>query len=135
MTVREYASKFSALLAYVPHVAGRETAKSTRFVEGLNEELYQSVLTSKPKMYAEAVDSSINIEEGMRSCRTRRAQVAQAVQSGRFVGQGLSRLRVPSLAISPSSSRWLSSPAAKGFDPAVSNSRNSLVLALLVLVV
>ncbi|KZV22200.1 hypothetical protein F511_23494 [Dorcoceras hygrometricum] len=88
MTVREYARKFSALLAYVPHVAGRERAKSTRIVEGLNEELYQSVLTSKPKTYAEAVDSAINIEEGKRSRRTRRAQVAQAVQSGRPVGQG-----------------------------------------------
>ncbi|KZV40366.1 hypothetical protein F511_01688 [Dorcoceras hygrometricum] len=76
MTVREYARKFSALLAYVPHVAGRERAKSTRFVEGLNEDLYQSVLTSKPKSYAEAVDSAINIEEGMRSRRTRRTQVA-----------------------------------------------------------
>ncbi|KZV49725.1 hypothetical protein F511_23343 [Dorcoceras hygrometricum] len=85
MTVREYARKFSALLAYVPHVAGRERAKSTRFVEGLNEELYQSVLTSKPKTYAKAVDSAINIEEGMRSRHTRRAQV---VQGGRPVGQG-----------------------------------------------
>ncbi|KZV28247.1 hypothetical protein F511_02117 [Dorcoceras hygrometricum] len=88
MTVREYARKFSALLAYVPHVAGRERAKSTRFVVGLNEELYQSVLTSKPKSYAEAVDIDINIEEGMRSHRTHRAHVAQALQGGRPVGQG-----------------------------------------------
>ncbi|KZV46193.1 hypothetical protein F511_27311 [Dorcoceras hygrometricum] len=71
--MREYARKFSALLAYVPHVAGQERAKSTRFVEGLNEELYQNVLTSKPKSYAEAVDTAIHIEEGMRSRRTRRA--------------------------------------------------------------
>ncbi|KZV44276.1 hypothetical protein F511_10395 [Dorcoceras hygrometricum] len=88
MTVREYARKFSVLLAYVPHFVGRERAKSTRFVEGLNEEFYQSVLTSKPKSYAEAVDTVIHIEEGMRSRRTRRVQVAQAVQSGRHVGQG-----------------------------------------------
>ncbi|KZV40371.1 DNA/RNA polymerase superfamily protein [Dorcoceras hygrometricum] len=87
MTVREYAPKFFALLAYVPHVAGRERAKSNRFVEGLNEELYQGVLTSKPKSYAEAVDSAINIEDGMSSHRTRRAQVAQALQGGRPVGQ------------------------------------------------
>ncbi|KZV43945.1 hypothetical protein F511_11919 [Dorcoceras hygrometricum] len=88
MTVREYARNFSALLAYVPHVACRERAKSTRFVEGLNEELYQSVLTSKPKSYTEDVDSAINIEEGMRSRRTRRAQVSQALQGGRRFGQG-----------------------------------------------
>ncbi|KZV33280.1 hypothetical protein F511_05403 [Dorcoceras hygrometricum] len=88
MTVREYDRKFSALLAYVPHVAGRERAKSTRFVEGLNEEFYQSVSTSKPKSYAETVDTAIHIEEGMRSRRTCRAQVAQTVQSGRHVGQG-----------------------------------------------
>ncbi|KZV55383.1 hypothetical protein F511_03864 [Dorcoceras hygrometricum] len=88
MTVHEYARKFSALLAYVPHVAGRERAKSTRFMEGLNEELYQSVLTSKPKSYYEAIDSAINIEEGMRSRLTGRAQVAQALQAGRPVGQG-----------------------------------------------
>ncbi|KZV22416.1 hypothetical protein F511_22821 [Dorcoceras hygrometricum] len=87
-TGREYARKFSALLAFVPHVAGRERAKLTRFVEGLNEEFYQSVLTSKPSSYAEAVDTAIHIEEGMRSRRNRRAQVAQAVQSGRPVGQG-----------------------------------------------
>ncbi|KZV22199.1 hypothetical protein F511_23493 [Dorcoceras hygrometricum] len=85
MTVREYARKFSALLAYVPHVAGRERAKGTRFVEGLNEELYQNVLTSKPKSYAEAVGTAIHIEEGMRRRRTRRAQV---VLGGRPVGQG-----------------------------------------------
>ncbi|KZV55989.1 hypothetical protein F511_12047 [Dorcoceras hygrometricum] len=88
LTVREYARKFSVLLAYVPHVAGRERAKSTRFVESLNGELYQSVLTSKPKSYAEAVDTAIHIEEGMRSRSACRAQVAQAVQGGRPAGQG-----------------------------------------------
>ncbi|KZV23029.1 hypothetical protein F511_14580 [Dorcoceras hygrometricum] len=88
LSVHEYARKFSALLAYIPHVAGRERAKSTRFVEGLNGDLYQSVLTSKPKSYAEAVDIAIHIEEGMKSRSARRAQVEQAVQGGRPAGQG-----------------------------------------------
>ncbi|KZV42423.1 hypothetical protein F511_12649 [Dorcoceras hygrometricum] len=85
MTVREYARKFSSLLAYVSHVSGRERAKRTRFLEGLNEELYQMVLTSKPKMYAEAVDSAIDFEEGLRSRRARRQQT---VQGGRPAIQG-----------------------------------------------
>ncbi|KZV38104.1 hypothetical protein F511_42321 [Dorcoceras hygrometricum] len=43
------------------------------------------VLTSKPKTYDEAVDSAIDIEEGLRSHRARRQQVAQG---GRPTGQG-----------------------------------------------
>ncbi|KZV22198.1 hypothetical protein F511_23492, partial [Dorcoceras hygrometricum] len=78
MSVREYARLFSSLLAYVPHVAGRERAKRTKFIEGLNEELYTLVLSRKPKSYAEAVDSAIDIEEGLRSRRSRaRPQGAQ----------------------------------------------------------
>ncbi|KZV44278.1 hypothetical protein F511_10397 [Dorcoceras hygrometricum] len=81
MSVREYARRFSSLLAYVPHVAGRERAKRTKFIEGLNEELYTLVLSSKPKSYAEAVDSAIDIEEGLRSQRSRaRPQGAQSVR-------------------------------------------------------
>ncbi|KZV26415.1 hypothetical protein F511_14493 [Dorcoceras hygrometricum] len=85
MSVREYARLFSSLLAYVPHVAGRERAMRTKFLEGLNEELYQMVLTSKPKTYTEAVDNAIDIEEGLRSRRARRPQVAQG---GRPTSQG-----------------------------------------------
>ncbi|KZV58024.1 hypothetical protein F511_20428, partial [Dorcoceras hygrometricum] len=71
MSVREYARRFSSLLAYVPHVAGWERAKRTKFIEGLNEELYTLVLSSKPKRYAEAVDRAIDIEEGLRNRRSR----------------------------------------------------------------
>ncbi|KZV57786.1 hypothetical protein F511_28288, partial [Dorcoceras hygrometricum] len=78
MSAREYARRFSSLLAYVPHVAGRERAKRTKFLEVLNEELYTLVLSSKPKSYAEAVDSAIDIEEGLRDRRSRRPQVAQS---------------------------------------------------------
>ncbi|KZV33549.1 hypothetical protein F511_33995, partial [Dorcoceras hygrometricum] len=60
MSAREYARRFSSLLTYVPHVAGREREKMTKFLEGLKEELYTLVLSSKPKSYAEAVDSAID---------------------------------------------------------------------------
>ncbi|KZV31852.1 hypothetical protein F511_43731 [Dorcoceras hygrometricum] len=43
------------------------------------------VLTRKPNTYAEAVDNAIDIEEGLRSRRARRQQVAQG---GRPAGQG-----------------------------------------------
>ncbi|KZV44755.1 hypothetical protein F511_36549 [Dorcoceras hygrometricum] len=65
--------------------SGPERAKRTRFLEGLNEELYQMVLTSKPKTYAKAVDSAIDIEEGLRSRRVRRQQ---APHGGRPAIQG-----------------------------------------------
>ncbi|KZV45187.1 hypothetical protein F511_11787, partial [Dorcoceras hygrometricum] len=78
MSVRDYARRFSSLLAYVPHVAGQERAKKTKFIEGLNEELYTLILSSKPKSYAEDVDSAVDIEEGLRNRRSRaRPQGAQ----------------------------------------------------------
>ncbi|KZV28234.1 Retrotransposon-like protein [Dorcoceras hygrometricum] len=86
MSVREYARRFSSLLAYVPHVAGRERAKRTKFIEGLSEELYTLVLSSKPKSYAEAVDSAIDIEEGLRNRRSRARP--QGAQGGRLAVQG-----------------------------------------------
>ncbi|KZV37429.1 hypothetical protein F511_12447 [Dorcoceras hygrometricum] len=86
MSFREYARRFSSLLAYVPHVAGRERAKRTKFLEGLNEELYTLVLSSKPKSYAEAVDSAIDIEEGLRNRRSRARP--QDAQGGRPAVQG-----------------------------------------------
>ncbi|KZV22948.1 hypothetical protein F511_13018 [Dorcoceras hygrometricum] len=85
MSAREYDRRFSSLLAYVPHVAGRERAKRTKFLEGLNEELYTLVLSIKSKSYAEVVDSAIDIEEGLKNHRSRRPQVAQ---SSRPVIQG-----------------------------------------------
>lgn len=36
MTVGEYAFQFSALLAYVPHVASSDRSKLSRFMQGLN---------------------------------------------------------------------------------------------------
>ncbi|KZT76110.1 hypothetical protein F511_46865 [Dorcoceras hygrometricum] len=86
MSAREYARRFSSLLEYVPHVSVRARAKRTMFLEGLNEELYSLVLASSTKSYAEAVDSAVDIEEGLRNHRSHgRLQVAQ---SSRPVVQG-----------------------------------------------
>ncbi|KZV30168.1 hypothetical protein F511_20798 [Dorcoceras hygrometricum] len=132
MSVREYARRFSSLLAYVPHVAGRERAKRTKFLEGLNEELYILVLSSKPKSYAEAVDSAIDIEEGLRSRRSRSRP--QGAQGGRPSIQGVQSSQS---AINPSSSHsssWPSSQDFRGSDLVVISLRRSLVLVILGLV-
>ncbi|KZV41628.1 hypothetical protein F511_21930 [Dorcoceras hygrometricum] len=71
MSMGEYARRFSSLLAYVPHVAGREKAKRNNFMEGLNEELYSFVLAGSPASYAEAVARAIDIEEGLQNRRSR----------------------------------------------------------------
>ncbi|KZV40356.1 hypothetical protein F511_01678 [Dorcoceras hygrometricum] len=86
MSVGEYSWLLSSILAYVPHVAGRERAKRTKFIEGLNEELYSLVLMSKPRSYAEAMDNAIDIEEGLRSRRSRARP--QGAQGGRPAVQG-----------------------------------------------
>ncbi|KZV40372.1 hypothetical protein F511_01694 [Dorcoceras hygrometricum] len=87
MSVGEYARRFSSLLAYVPHVAGREKAKRNKFTEGLNEELYLFVLAVSPASYAEAVDRAIDIEEGLQNRRSRVSP--QGVQVSRPVVQGV----------------------------------------------
>ncbi|KZV39091.1 ABC transporter C family member 13 [Dorcoceras hygrometricum] len=68
--VGEYARRFSSLLAYVPHVSGRERSKRNLFLEGLNEDLYSLVLQSSPTSYADAVDKTMDIEEGLRNHRS-----------------------------------------------------------------
>ncbi|KZV31183.1 hypothetical protein F511_05656 [Dorcoceras hygrometricum] len=98
-------------------------------LEGLNEELYQMVLTSKPKMYAEVVDNAIDIEEGLQSRRARSSRQRRLVV---LLVREHSLLSLRNQPISPHGSRWHSSLAVRGFDPAVSSSRRSGVLALLV---
>ncbi|KZV44262.1 hypothetical protein F511_10381, partial [Dorcoceras hygrometricum] len=61
MYVGEYARRFSSLLAYVPHVSGRERAKRNKFLEGPNEELYSLVLAGSATSYADAVDKAMDI--------------------------------------------------------------------------
>ncbi|KZV50252.1 hypothetical protein F511_20863 [Dorcoceras hygrometricum] len=78
MSLGEYARRFSSLLAYVPHVSGRDRAKRNKFLEGLNEELYSLVLAGSPASYADAVDKAMDIEEGLHNRRSRvRPQVVQ----------------------------------------------------------
>ncbi|KZV47823.1 hypothetical protein F511_34193 [Dorcoceras hygrometricum] len=81
MSVGEYDRRFSSLLAYVPHVSGRERAKRNHFLEGLNEDLYSLVLASSPTSYAGTVDKAMDIEEGLRNRRSR--VQPQAVQGSR----------------------------------------------------
>ncbi|KZV56641.1 hypothetical protein F511_02140 [Dorcoceras hygrometricum] len=87
MSVGEYARRLSSLLAYVPHVAGREKAKRNKFMEGLNEDMYSFVLAGSPASYAEAVDRAIDIEEGLQNRRSRVRP--QGVQGSRPVGSGV----------------------------------------------
>ncbi|KZV29681.1 hypothetical protein F511_08392 [Dorcoceras hygrometricum] len=62
MSVREYARRFSSI-GVCPACSWPERAKRTKFIEGLNEELYTLVLSSKPESYAEAVDSAVDIDK------------------------------------------------------------------------
>ncbi|KZV17175.1 hypothetical protein F511_07935 [Dorcoceras hygrometricum] len=71
MRVAEYARQSYSILAYVPHVAGRERAKRNRFLEGLNEDLYSLVLESSPTTYAKAVDKALDSEQGLLNRRSR----------------------------------------------------------------
>ncbi|KZV37433.1 hypothetical protein F511_12451 [Dorcoceras hygrometricum] len=65
----------------VPHASGRERAKRNRFLEGLNEDLYFLVLASSPTSYADAVDKTMHIEEGLRNRRSRvQPQAAQGAR-------------------------------------------------------
>ncbi|XP_075499832.1 uncharacterized protein LOC142538390 [Primulina tabacum] len=56
MTVVEYASQFSALLAYVPHVASSDRNKLSHFMQGLNRTICTLVVAGAPVNYADAVD-------------------------------------------------------------------------------
>ncbi|XP_075507479.1 uncharacterized protein LOC142544303 [Primulina tabacum] len=62
MSVGEYASQFSALLAYVPHVTNSDRSKLSRFMQGLNRTIHTLVMTGAPSNYAEAVEKAKNIE-------------------------------------------------------------------------
>ncbi|XP_075473901.1 uncharacterized protein LOC142504950 [Primulina tabacum] len=62
MSVGEYASQFSALLAYVPHVSNSDRSKLSRFMQGLNRTIHTLVMTGAPTTYAEAVEKAKNIE-------------------------------------------------------------------------
>ncbi|XP_075479422.1 uncharacterized protein LOC142520305 [Primulina tabacum] len=65
MTVVEYASQFSALLAYVPHVARSDRNKLSHFMQGLNRTICTLVVAGAPVNYADAVEKTKNVEASL----------------------------------------------------------------------
>ncbi|XP_073271484.1 uncharacterized protein [Primulina huaijiensis] len=65
MTVVEYASQFSALLAYVPHVASSDRNKLSHFMQGLNRTICTLVVAGAPINYADAVEKAKNVEASL----------------------------------------------------------------------
>ncbi|XP_075499384.1 uncharacterized protein LOC142537775 [Primulina tabacum] len=65
MTVVEYASQFSALLAYVPHVASSDRNKISHFMQGLNRTICTLVVAGAPVNYADAVEKAKNVDASL----------------------------------------------------------------------
>ncbi|XP_075480500.1 uncharacterized protein LOC142521157 [Primulina tabacum] len=65
MTVVEYASQFSALLAYVPHIASSDWNKLSHFMQGLNRTICTLVVAGAPVNYADAVEKAKNVEASL----------------------------------------------------------------------
>ncbi|XP_073035231.1 uncharacterized protein [Primulina eburnea] len=65
MTVVEYASQFSALLSYVPHVASSDRNKLSHFMQGLNRTICTLVVAGAPINYADAVEKAKNVEASL----------------------------------------------------------------------
>ncbi|XP_073067208.1 uncharacterized protein [Primulina eburnea] len=65
MTVVEYASQFSALLAYVPHVASSDRNKLSHFMQGLNRTICTLVVAGAPVNYTDAVEKAKNVEASL----------------------------------------------------------------------
>ncbi|XP_073317221.1 uncharacterized protein [Primulina huaijiensis] len=66
MNVAEYASKFSTLLKYAPHVATNAKVKYNRFVNGLHPAIYTFVISCLPTSYTEAVERAKAAEAGLK---------------------------------------------------------------------
>ncbi|XP_073017827.1 uncharacterized protein [Primulina eburnea] len=64
-SVVEYASQFSALLPYVPHVARNDQAKLSRFLHGLQRTVHTLVMTGSPNTYIQAVEKARKIEASL----------------------------------------------------------------------
>ncbi|XP_073015225.1 uncharacterized protein [Primulina eburnea] len=64
-SVVEYASQFSALLPYVPHVARNDQAKLSRFLHGLQRTVHTLVMTGSPNTYIQAVEKAKKIEASL----------------------------------------------------------------------
>ncbi|XP_075499152.1 uncharacterized protein LOC142537524 [Primulina tabacum] len=66
MSVAEYASTFTVMLKYAPHVAANPKAKYNHFVNGLNNNIYTYVVSKLPTGFAEAVEREKNVEAGLK---------------------------------------------------------------------
>ncbi|XP_073049009.1 uncharacterized protein [Primulina eburnea] len=64
-SVVEYASQFSALLPYVPHVARNDQAKLSRFLHGLQRTVHTLVMTGSSNTYIQAVEKARKIEASL----------------------------------------------------------------------
>ncbi|XP_073016412.1 uncharacterized protein [Primulina eburnea] len=74
-TVVEYASQFSALLPYVPHVARNDQSKLSRFLHGLQGTIHTLVMTGSPNTYVQAVEMAKKIEASLLRGESRPAPV------------------------------------------------------------
>ncbi|KZV37462.1 hypothetical protein F511_14878 [Dorcoceras hygrometricum] len=128
MSVGEYARRFSSLLAYVPHVSGRERAKRNRFLEGLNEDLYSLVLASSPTNYADAVTKQWTSRKGCGTAGLEFSLKQHKVHIPMFQGRNL-----PNFPSHPSSrNSQCNNLDATGLGHVAISSRRSRVLVLLV---
>ncbi|XP_075492513.1 uncharacterized protein LOC142530566 [Primulina tabacum] len=64
-SVVEYASQFSALLPYVPHVTRNDQAKLSRFLHGLQRTVHTLVMTRSPNTYIQLVEKAKKIEASL----------------------------------------------------------------------
>ncbi|XP_073152130.1 uncharacterized protein [Henckelia pumila] len=64
-SVADYASQFSALLPYVPHVAKNDRSKLSNFLKGLTRTIHTLVTTGTPSTYMKAVEKAKKIEASL----------------------------------------------------------------------
>ncbi|XP_073024343.1 uncharacterized protein [Primulina eburnea] len=87
-TVVEYASQFSALLPYVPHVARNDQSKLSRFLHGLQGTIHTLVMTGSPNTYVQAVEMAKKIEASLLRGESRPVPVPVPVPASTSQGSG-----------------------------------------------
>ncbi|XP_073057375.1 uncharacterized protein [Primulina eburnea] len=81
-TVFEFASQFSALLPYVPHVARNDQSKLSRFLHGLQGTIHTLVMTGSPNTYVQAVEMAKKIEASLLRGESRPVPVPASISQG-----------------------------------------------------
>ncbi|XP_075499242.1 uncharacterized protein LOC142537627 [Primulina tabacum] len=81
-TVVEYASQFSGLLPYVPHVARNDQSKLSRFLHGLQGTIHTVVMTGSPNTYVQAVEMAKKIEASLLRGESRPIPVLASTSQG-----------------------------------------------------